>query len=155
MCISIHTRKLIIVIVFKPGLVAGPVQGLGSGFWPGHQVARVNSFFKKKSKWRHFSKKKMSISYNQVFDRVLSGQPARQPGHTGFFLSLFFLQPGLVSAPNRPDPKSTCRAELNFKTIIIIVGFTIKPNNIPTKWENKMGPHFFLMMKCPNTLVAS
>jgi len=86
----------------------------------------------------------MSIDYNQVFDRVLSGQPARQPGHTGFFLPLFFLQLGPVSAPDRPGHKSTRRAELNFKTIIIIVGCTIKPNNIPTKWENKMGPHFFL-----------
>ena len=35
------------LIVFKPGLVAGPVQGSGSGFWLGHQVAQVNLYFKK------------------------------------------------------------------------------------------------------------
>jgi len=58
LCVSqSNTWKLIIVIVFKPGLMAGPVQGPGSGFWPGYQVARVNSFFLKKSKWCHFSKK--------------------------------------------------------------------------------------------------
>jgi len=41
---------------------------------------------------------------NQVFDRVL-------PGHTEFFLFLFFLQSGLISAPSRPVGPS-------FKTII-------------------------------------
>jgi hypothetical protein len=31
------------IIIFKPG----PVQGLGSGFWPSHRVGRVNLYFKK------------------------------------------------------------------------------------------------------------
>ena len=30
-------------------------------------------------------------------------QPGFWPGHTGFFLPLFFLQPGPVPAPGRPD----------------------------------------------------
>jgi len=39
-----------VTIVLRPG----PVQGPGSGFWPGHLVSRV-SFFKKKLKWHRFS----------------------------------------------------------------------------------------------------
>jgi hypothetical protein len=35
------------VIVFKPGPVAGPVQGSCSRFWSGHPVARVNPYFLK------------------------------------------------------------------------------------------------------------
>jgi len=41
---------------------------------------------------------------NRVFDQVL-------PGHIGFFLSLFFLQPGPVLAPGLPSPRSTRQAE--------------------------------------------
>jgi len=96
-----------------------PVQGPGSRFWPGHRVGRVSSFFKK-SKWRRFSKK----NKNQwVCNQILSGQPSRQvnpPGHTGFFLPLFFLQPGPVSAPGRPGPKSTRKAGPGFKTMVEI-----------------------------------
>jgi len=40
---------------------------------------------------------------NRVFDQVL-------PGHIGFFLSLFFLQPGLVLALGLPSPRSTREA---------------------------------------------
>jgi len=45
-------------------------------------------------------KKQKSTGLQPGFDRVLPGQPGRrvnpsdQPGHTGFFLSPFFLQPG-------------------------------------------------------------
>jgi hypothetical protein len=49
-------------IVFKPGSVAGLVQGPGSGFWPGHRVGRVNLYFKKNSKRRRFSKKKTTVN---------------------------------------------------------------------------------------------
>jgi hypothetical protein len=38
-------------------------------------------------------------------------------GHTGFFLSLFFLQPCLVPVPGRPGPRSTCRTWPSFKTM--------------------------------------
>lgn len=48
------------------------------------------------------------------FDRVNS---PGQPSHTGFFLPLFFLQPGPVPAPDRPGPRSTHRAGPGFKTI--------------------------------------
>jgi hypothetical protein len=60
---------------------------------------------------------------NQVFDRVLPGQPGHrvnppgQPGYTRFFLPLFFLQPGPVSALSRPGPGLTRRARPGFKTI--------------------------------------
>jgi len=46
------------IIVFKPGLVAGPVQDLSFGFWPGHRVGQVNLYFKKNSKRCRFSKTK-------------------------------------------------------------------------------------------------
>jgi len=32
------------------------------------------------------------------------------PGHTRFFLSIFFLQPGLVAASSQPSSESTRRA---------------------------------------------
>jgi hypothetical protein len=69
-------------IVFRPI----PVQGPSSRFWPGHWVGRVNFF---KSKRRRFSKKKTKVN-------------GLQPGLTGFFPTLFFLQPGPVLAPGRP-----------------------------------------------------
>ena len=54
---------------------------------PVRSKARVNFFFK--SKLHRFSKKNTKIN-------------GLQPGHTSFFLPLFFLQPGLISAPDRP-----------------------------------------------------
>jgi hypothetical protein len=54
-------------------------------------------------------------------DRVLPGQLSRRvdpAGHTGFFLPLFFRQPGPVQAPGRPGPGSTRRAEPGFKTMV-------------------------------------
>jgi hypothetical protein len=102
--------------VFKPG----PVKALVPGF---DQVTRVNSDFFKKSKRSRFSKKnKKSTGCNRVFDRVLPGQSGRwvnQPGHTGFWLFLFFLKPSPVLALGRPGPGSTRRAEPGFKTISI------------------------------------
>jgi hypothetical protein len=65
-----------------------------SGF---DQIGRVNLYFKKNSKRRCFSKKKKqkSMGCNQVFDRVLLGQPGRRvgrvtPGHGLFY---FFINP--------------------------------------------------------------
>ena len=78
-------------MVFRPDLVADPAKGLGFGFWPSFRVNFV--FFK--SKRRGFSKK----------TKVNGLQPGFWPGlaeSVGFFLPLFFLQPGLVPAPNRP-----------------------------------------------------
>jgi hypothetical protein len=70
-------------IVFRPGPVQDP------GF---DRVARVNFFLK--SKRCRFSKKKSQ--------QVATGFLARSPGYTEFFLPLFFLQPDLIPAPNRP-----------------------------------------------------
>jgi len=78
-------------IVFRPDLVADPVKDLGSGFWPSCRVNFV--FFKLKR--RRFSKK----------TKVNGLQPGFWPGlaeSAEFFLSLFFLQPGLVPALDRP-----------------------------------------------------
>jgi hypothetical protein len=52
----IVSEVIVLTIVFRPGPVAGP----GSGFWPGHQIVRVNFFILKKSKRRRFSKKKIN-----------------------------------------------------------------------------------------------
>jgi hypothetical protein len=41
------------------------------------------------------------------------------PGHTRFFLFLFFLQPGPVPAPGRPGLGSTRWAESGFKTMLL------------------------------------
>ena len=71
-------RANIVGIVFKPD----PVQGSGSGFWPGHRVVRVNLYFKKKSKRRRFSKKKEVNGLQPSF--------AGSPGHDFFY---FFFNP--------------------------------------------------------------
>ena len=68
-------------------LVAGPVQGSGFGFWPGHRIARVNSFFKKKNQNDIVLVKNKT---QRVATEFLTGL-ARSPGHTGFFLPIFFL----------------------------------------------------------------
>ena len=58
---------------------------------------------KKKSKRRRFSKK-IKVDGLQP---GLTGSTG-SPSHSEFFLFLFFLQLGLVPAPDRPDPRSTC-----------------------------------------------
>ena len=40
MSIAVSVCLLLWNIVFRPG----PIQGLGSGFWPDHRVARINFF---------------------------------------------------------------------------------------------------------------
>jgi hypothetical protein len=89
--------------------VAGPVQGPGSEFWPGHRVARVHSDFFFKSKRCCFSKKK-----NQ---RVATGFLTGSPGHPGFWLFLFFLKPSPVLVSGQSDSGSTRRAGSGFKTV--------------------------------------
>jgi hypothetical protein len=58
---------------------------------------------------------------NRVFNRVLSGGRVNLPGYTGFFLSLFFLKLGPVSAPGRSGPGLTRRAGPGFKIIIDVI----------------------------------
>jgi hypothetical protein len=59
---------------FRPG----PVQGPGSGFWPGHRIVQVDFFFKKIK--------------TTSFDQVLSGQPGRRVT-PGFSFPCFFFNP--------------------------------------------------------------
>jgi len=86
------------------------------GSMPGFWVLTGLVLFFFKSKRRHFSKKQKKNKSQRVCNRVLPSQPGcrvnppNQPGHIGFSLPLFFLQPGLVPAPGRPGPGSTCRA---------------------------------------------
>jgi len=76
--LCLDTRIMLHNIVFRSSMVAGPVQGLDSGFWPDQ------FFFKKNSKRCRFNKKKQkSTVCNRVFDRVTPG----------FFLSYFFFNP--------------------------------------------------------------
>jgi len=118
------------IIVLRPSSVAGPVQGPGSGFWAGHQVGRVNSFFYKKIKTASFSKKNKS---QRVCNRSCWVNPLGHPGHAGFFLLPFFLQPAPVPAPGRPSPGSTRRAGSGFKTMS-------KPNFFYKKTETEPKP---------------
>jgi hypothetical protein len=73
-------------IVFRPGLV----QGSSSGFWPDQFFV----FLKNQNNVVLVKKKKTKVN-------------GLQPGHTGFFLSLFFLQPGPVPALDQPGPELT------------------------------------------------
>jgi len=115
-CMRTHACK-----VLRPG----PVQGSGFRFWPGHQVwpGRPGQFFKKNQNDVVLVKKNKKNKSQWVCHRVLPGQPgprvdpAGQPGHTGFFLLLFFHQPGPVPTPDRPDPRSTHRTRPDFKTM--------------------------------------
>jgi len=70
-------------MVLRPG----PVQGPGSGFWPGHRV--IESVLFKKSQ--------------RVCNRVLSGQPGRRVT-LGFSFPCFFFNPARVQpqVPGRP-----------------------------------------------------
>jgi len=102
--------------VLRPGLVAGPVQGSGSGFWPGHRVwpGRPGQFFKKKNQNDVVlvKKKTKKTKANGFVTGSWPGlaRSAGSPGHTGFFLPPFFRQPGPVPAPGRPGPGSTRQA---------------------------------------------
>jgi len=71
-------------IVLRPGLI----QGLGSGFWPGHLVGRVIFFLK--SKWRRFSKKNKS---QRVCNRVAGSTHWVSRATPGFSFPRFFFNP--------------------------------------------------------------
>jgi len=77
----------------------GPVQGSGSGFWPGQ-------FFKKKSKRRRFSKKKKQKSTG--LSPGLAGSPGRPAGSHRVFPSPVFSSTwpgsGPGSAGSQVDP---------------------------------------------------
>ena len=109
------------IIVLRPSLVVGPVQGPGSGFWPSHQVGRVSSFFVLNLNNIVLVKKKIKKKVNGFTTGSCWVNP---PGHTGFFLPLFFLQPGQVPAPGWPSLESTRRVRPDFKTMLNMVGFT-------------------------------
>jgi hypothetical protein len=81
-------------IVFRPD----PVQGPSSGFWPGHWIARVDSFFLNQNDVVLVKKKSQRV----VTGFLTVSYRVKPPGRTGFFLSLFFFQPGPVPAPGRP-----------------------------------------------------
>ena len=101
-------------IFFRPG----PIQDPGSGFWQGHRVARVNSFFFK-SKRRRFSKKTKINGLQPSFWPGLArstGSPGQQ-GHTEFFLSLFFLQPGPVPVSSQLNSRSIYQTRPYLKTM--------------------------------------
>jgi len=87
--------------VLRPGLVAGPVQGSGFGFWLGHRVwlGRPDQFFKKNQNDVVLVKKNKKKTKINGF---VTGPWPGQPGHTEFFLPLFFHQLGPVPAPGRP-----------------------------------------------------
>jgi hypothetical protein len=57
-------------------------------------------------------KKQKLTGCNWIFDRIM-------PGHTRFFLLLFFFQLGPVPAPGRLDPESTHQVMLGFKTMLL------------------------------------
>ena len=101
-----HTLSILLSIVFRPG----PVQGSGSGFWPGHLVARVNSFFFFKLERCRFSKKKIK---NQ---RIATGSCRVTQS---FSFSYFFFN------PTRFQPWVDRRAEPGFKTMLLSVRFDI------------------------------
>jgi len=127
--------------VFKPGLVAGLVQGPGFRFWPGHWVltgsAGSISILKKIQNGVVLVKKNKS---QRVATGFLTGffrvSPPGQPGHTGSWLMLFFHQPGPVPAPGRPGPRSTRLAGPGFKTLCQIFTNKIKQVNMFSLYNN-------------------
>jgi len=112
-----HTPPLslsLIVLRFSPGSGFQVLTG-SPGF------GRVSCFFK--SKRHHFSKKKKKQKSTGLQPGLAgsTGLPG-QLGHTGFFLPLFFLQPGPVPASGRPGPGSARQAGPGFKTMLSLVG---------------------------------
>ena len=85
MSIAVSVCLLLCTIVFRPG----PIQGLGSGFWPDHRVARINFFLK--SKRCYFSKKNKSQLVATEFLTGSSGQPTGS--HWVFSSPVFFFNP--------------------------------------------------------------
>jgi hypothetical protein len=118
-------------IVFR----LGPVQGPGLGFWPGHQVARVNSFFFKSKQCRFSKKQNKSQRVATGFLTRSTGSPG-QP--TGFFLPLFFLQPSLILAPGGRVPGRPAGLDRVSKLWGILLQAGYRP-------EQKLGHHSLFM----------
>jgi hypothetical protein len=70
-------------IVFRPGLVKDP---------DFDRVARVNFFLNQND----------VVLVKKKNQQVATGFLTRSPGYIEFFLPLFFLQPDLIPAPDRP-----------------------------------------------------
>jgi hypothetical protein len=117
---TLHTWNAFFLIrVFKPGLSQDLGESPGSIliFFNQNDVVLVKN-------------KQKSTGCNRVFDWILPDPPCHRvnpPGHTDFWLSLFFLKSDPIPAPARPNPGSTRRAGLSFKTML----WTIKwiPSN--------------------------
>jgi len=93
-------------IVFRFSSVEGP----GSEFWPGHRVLTRSSGLIFLNQNDAVLVKKTKVNRLQPgFLLGLIGSTG-SPGHTEFFLSLFFLQPGPVLASGWLGPGSTYRA---------------------------------------------
>jgi len=95
---------VVISIVFRPSP--------GPEFWPGHRVIRVN-FFKKKSKWRRFSKKQKkpkSTDRNWVFDRVAGSAGSHQVVPSPIFSST---RPG--SSPRSAESRVDLPSQAGFQ----------------------------------------
>ena len=84
------------LIVFKPG----PVQGPSSGFLPDHQVARVNSYVKKKSKQRRFSKKNKGLQPGFVGSPGSTRQVMSDHDFSYFFFNLVRFQSRINRVPS-------------------------------------------------------
>jgi len=97
--------------------ISNSVQGPGFRFWPGHQVVQVNSFFFNQN----------NVVLVKTIIKANGCNRVNLPGHTWFFLFLFFLQSGRVPISGRPGPGSTRRAGPDFKTITTLLKH-FKPN---------------------------
>jgi hypothetical protein len=97
------------IIVFKPSLVAGSVQGPGSGFWPG----RPDQFLiLKKIQNGVVLVKKQKTKVNGL-QPCFWPWSTESPGHDFFY---FFYQPDPVPAPSRSGLGSTHLTEPGVKT---------------------------------------
>ena len=111
-------------ILLRPGLVAGPVQDPGSRFWPGHRVLTGSpdwpgsSFFSNQNDIVLVKKKKNQRVCNRVLIGFYRVNSSSQPGCTGFFLPLFFLQPGPVAAPGQPSSRSSFKTMLETPNLL-------------------------------------
>jgi len=89
--------------------VVSPIQDPGSGFFSGHRVVRVIFLNQNNVVLIIQQSQRIATRFLTGSCRVNHILPG-QPGHTGFFLPLFFLQSGLVSVSGRSDPGLTRRA---------------------------------------------
>ena len=102
----------------------------GSGFWLGHRVGRVNSFFKKKNQndvvlvKKNKTKKKQKSTGLQPGLAGLTGSPGQLAGSARshrVFSSLVFSSTSPVPTPGRPGLETTRRAGPGFKTMFLTI----------------------------------